>query len=105
MRHAIAVLVLSLAATAAHAQSADPPKGTDTVLQQQLQKRVQAEADQTVRRINTMLRVMSYHKIEQAEESKILGEVAGTLSSLSKDQMIQVLAKLEAATKATDDQK
>ncbi len=105
MKHAIAALVLVLAGTAAHAQQAEPPKGSDTALQQQLQKRVQAETDQTVRRINTMLRVMSYHKIEQSEENRILGEVAGTLSSLSKDQMIQVLAKLEAATKAKDDQK
>src|SRR5438046_2857721 len=113
MRHASMVALLALAASSAWAQSADAPKGLlepsrekqDAAVQQQIQKRVQAETDQTVRRIHTMLRALSFHKLDQAEENKILGEVAGTLSSLSKDQMNQVVARLGAAAKASDDQK
>src|SRR5436309_15880852 len=110
MRHASMAAVLALAASAAYAQSADGPLDSgrdkqDTTVQQQIQKRVQAEADQTVRRIHTMLRAMAFHKFDQGEENKILGEVAGTLSALSKDQMSQVVAKLAAAAKTGDDQK
>jgi hypothetical protein len=105
MKHAIAALVLALAATSAQAQSGDTPKPSDTAVQQQLQKRVQADTDQTVRRINTMLRAMGFHKMEQAEENRLLGEVAGTLASLSKDQMNQVLAQLESTSKAGSEKK
>ncbi|HXX94896.1 MAG TPA: hypothetical protein VEN81_14825, partial [Planctomycetota bacterium] len=105
MTHAIAALLVAFGAARAQAQANDPAKPSDTAVQQQLQKRVQADTDQTVRRINTMLRAMAFHKMEQAEENQLLGEVAGTLAGLSRDQMNQVLARLQAAAKAPSDQK
>ena len=73
--------------------------------QQDEQKRIQAETDQTARRIGTMLRLLTYHNLDKTAEQKLLNEAATTLGKLSKEQMTQVLAHLEAAGKATDGSK
>src|SRR5688572_2856894 len=78
-------------------QDADAPR--------QLQKRVQAETDQTVRRINTMLRALSFHRLDTAEENRVLEEMAVSLAGLSKEQMSDVLRRLEAAAKTPDEAK
>src|SRR5688572_32961981 len=77
----------------------------DPTVPQQLQKRVQAETDQTVRRINTMLRALSFHRLDTAEENRVLEEIAVSLSGLSKEQMAEVVARLGAAAKAKDETK
>src|SRR5207302_6614503 len=73
---------------------------------QEKQRQIQAETDQVVRRIGTMLRVLEFYKGDPAEqknaEQKLLGEVARTLEGLSQDQMTEVIARLEAAFKAPD---
>jgi hypothetical protein len=74
----------------------------DPTLPQQLQKRVQAETDQTVRRINTMLRALSFHRLDTAEENRVLEEMAVSLAGLSREQMTDVLHRLEAASKISD---
>ena len=71
----------------------------------QLQKRVQAETDQTVRRINTMLRALSFHRLDTAEENRVLEEMAVSLAGLSKEQMTDVMRRLEAAAKTSDEAK
>ena len=62
-----------------------------------LQRRVQAETEQTVRRINVMLRALSYHRLDTAEENRALEDVgivvcthfhfdhAGGLTRLAED--------------------
>jgi hypothetical protein len=73
--------------------------------QSEEQKRIQAETDQTARRISTMLRVLAYHDMGKGEEQTLLKEAATTLGKLSKQQMTQVLAHLENAAKANDPNK
>src|SRR5436189_3107648 len=71
--------------------------------QQEKQRQVQAETDHVVRRITTMLRVMQFYKLESADK-KIMEEMSGTLSGLSKNQMTQVIRQLETAAKAKDEE-
>src|SRR5688572_21874364 len=91
----MASLILALLAVAS--QDGDPAR--------QLQKRVQAETDHTVRRINTMLRALSFHRLDTAEENRVLEEMAVSLAGLSKEQMSEVLRRLEAAAKSSDEAK
>jgi hypothetical protein len=74
----------------------------DLLAQQDRQKQIQADTDQMVRRVGTMLRVLEYYQVEKAAEKKMLEEVAVTLAGLSKDQMTQVIARLDAAARAGD---
>src|SRR5690242_1746786 len=67
--------------------------------QQEKQRQIQAETDHVVSRIKTMLRVMSFYDIESPEK-KIMEEMSGTLSGLSKNQMAEVIRQLEAAAVA-----
>ena len=81
-----------------------PPGATEREIayQQEQQRRVQADTDKTVRRLQTMLRVLAYHQLDAGEEKRVLEEIATTLSSLSQEQMNEVIARLEAAAKAPD---
>src|SRR5579862_4790246 len=105
MRTSVMAVILALAARSAAAQSSDVPGSTDLTVQEQIQKRVQSETDQTVLRVNAMIRLLSFHKFDQAEEAHLLREVSGTLSGLSKDQMSKVIVKLNAAAAEGDEKK
>ena len=72
-------------------------------VQQEVQKQVQADTEQTARRLNTMLRVIAYHRFDASEEQKVLREAAQTLQGLSRDQMQAVLDHLEKSIKAPDE--
>ncbi len=56
-----------------------------------------------VRRLGTMLRVLEYYQIDKAGERKMLEEMAGVLRGLSKKQMNEVIASLDAAGRAKDE--
>ena len=71
--------------------------------QRDQQRRVQAEVEQTARRVTTTLRVLAYQKLDPSAEQKVLDEVAAGLRSLSREQMTAVLNHLEAAIKAPDE--
>lgn len=71
--------------------------------QKEQQASVQADTEQTARRLQTMLRVIAYHRFDPTEEARVLKEAATTLHGLSKDQMQAVLNHLESAIKATDE--
>ncbi|HVR87559.1 MAG TPA: hypothetical protein VMU54_24750 [Planctomycetota bacterium] len=105
MRTSVLAVILSLAARSAAAQSSDVPGSTDLTVQEQIQKRVQSETDQTVLRVNAMIRLLSFHNLDQAEEAHLLREVSGTLSGLSKEQMSKVIVKLNAAAAEGDEKK
>src|SRR5262245_45451235 len=67
----------------------------DAPSQQEKQKQVQAETDKTVRRMNAMVRLLVYNQLDKASETKLLDEVAQTLQGLSRDQMTEIVARLE----------
>jgi len=77
----------------------------DLLLQQDRQKQIQAETDSMVRRLGTMLRVLEYYQIDKAGERKMMEEMTGALSGLSKKQMAEVIRRLESAAKSQDDKK
>src|SRR5262249_30132128 len=71
--------------------------------QQEQQKQVQADTDHLVRRIGTMLRVLQYYQLDKGAEKKLLDEVVTTLSGLSRNQMAEVIDRLDKAAKAPDE--
>jgi hypothetical protein len=73
--------------------------------QQVKQKQVQADTEHMVRRVRTMLRVLDYYQLDKRSEKQLLDDVASTLAGLSKEQMNEVIARLEAAARAPDDRK
>ena len=50
-----------------------------------------------------MLRFMTYHRLNQGEEQKLLTDAAKTLNGLTKNEMEAVIAHLEASIKAPDE--
>ena len=66
------------------------------------QRVAQSQVDQTARRLETMLRVLKYQKLDAHEEHKLVEEAAVTLKGLSRQEMNQVLARLEKAKKDSD---
>jgi hypothetical protein len=68
------------------------------------QAQVQADTEQLARRIGTMLRVLEHYKLDPTGEKKLLDDAASTLQGLSQKQMTEVLAKLDAAMQAADDE-
>src|SRR5262245_10691819 len=77
---------------------ADAAKDSPAV-QQEKQQHVQAETERTVRRMSTMVRLLVYNQLDKAAETKLLDEVAQTLAGLSKDQMNEIIARLEVAAR------
>src|SRR5271155_5704120 len=77
----------------------------DPGVQQDKQKQIQADTDRMVRRMETMVRVLVYNQLDKATETKMLEEVAGTLSGLSKQQMTDVINRLGSVQKAGDEVK
>jgi hypothetical protein len=70
--------------------------------QRDKQKDVRSDTDHVVRRTGTMLRVLDYYKLDRSAEKRLLDEVAGTLAGLSKEQMADVIARLEKATRISN---
>ena len=68
--------------------------------QQEEQRRIQRETEETAKRIESMLRVITFHQLEQPAEKKFLAKTAQTLSSLSREQMTAVIEHLEKAVKS-----
>lgn len=77
----------------------------ELALQQERQKQIKADTESMVRRLGTMLRVLDYYQIDKAGERKMLEEMSGVLSGLSKNQMNEVIQRLEAAAQAKDEAK
>src|SRR5262245_55757934 len=100
-----AVPLVACCAAAAFAQES-PPAAFDrpvTPDQPAAQRRLQGETEQVARRLGTMIRFLTYHRLEQGEEQKLLGDAAKTLKGLSKTDMEAVIAHLEASVKAPDE--
>lgn len=89
-----ALLSLSLSASA--------PRAADLATQEEKQKQIKAETDRLVRRVETMIRLLEYNRLDKSAEKQLLDQVAGTLDGLSREQMLQLIAALEKAGKAND---
>lgn len=79
---------------------AAPPNDPELTLQQERQRQVQADADAVVRRLGTMLRVLDYYQIDKVGERRVIGEMKGILAGLSRNQMNEVIRRLEKAAQA-----
>lgn len=95
MLRAIAIVTL-LVPAGVGAVEPDLPTARDR------QAAVQADTEQLARRVGAMLRVMEHYKLDPAGERKVLEEAANTLAGLSKNQMAEVLSKLDAAMQSAD---
>src|SRR5262249_56780829 len=99
----VGCVVAALAAGVLFAPAARAESEEAIAQKQARQKQVQADTDHVVRRIGTMLRVLEYYQLDRTAETKLLDEVAATLSGLSRRQMAEVVARLEAAARAPDE--
>ena len=55
--------------------------------QKDKQRQIQADTDRLVRRIETMIRVYEYNRLDTSSDKQLLDQVNGILSGLSKEQM------------------
>src|SRR6476646_3534058 len=61
------------------------------------QRAIQSETARLVRRMETMIRVLQYIRLQKSAEKKLLDQVHGMLDGLSREQMEDVIAALEKA--------
>ncbi len=66
------------------------------------QQNTQIATEEVVHRIGTMLRVMDYYQPDQAGQRKSLERIAVTLMALSREQMEDVLRRLDKAAAEPD---
>src|SRR5439155_22991140 len=95
----MAVLVLTALAPARGAEEATQ----ELIRQQEQQKQIQADTERMVRQMQTTIRVLQYYKLDKTQEKELLNEAVDTLSKLSANQMQEVITRLDAAAKASDD--
>src|SRR5436309_1395998 len=100
VRNAAIALTVGLALTAAARAQTDTAQ--ELLQQQEKQRQIQADTDQVVRRLTTMMRVMQFYRADKEAQAEVLGEVKTTLAGLSKNQMADVIARLEEAAKTSD---
>jgi len=67
--------------------------------QKDRQKQIQSDTDRLVRRIETMIRVYEYNRLDSSSDKELLEQVNGILTGLSKEQMTALIAALEKAQK------
>ena len=79
------------------ARAAEP--APDLGGQEERQKLIRAETDRLVRRVQTMIRVLEYNRLDRSAEKEMLDQVAGTLAGLSREQMVRLIDALERAGK------
>src|SRR5579884_356207 len=99
----LSVTALGLITSGLDARAAEPATGT--VPKARKERRVRQDTNHLVGRVSTMLRVLDYYGADERAERQVLGEVATVLAGLSKEQMAEVITRLEAATRIPDSQK
>jgi len=96
----------ALAAFLALALPAPADDSREAISQQQAKQRhVRQDTDHMVRRATAMLRVLDYYRMDESSEKRILQEVAATLAGLSKEEMADVIARLDKALHAADEKR
>src|SRR4051794_23344147 len=86
---------------------AAPPAGADVDLaaQRDQQRRIQEDTDRLVRRLETMVRVLNFYGIAGNAQKETIEEMAATLQGLSRQQMTEVIRRLDAAAQTDDEAK
>src|SRR5215472_8909329 len=92
----LALAGLSLSGPAPRAAEA----AADLATQEERQKQIKGETDRLVRRVETMIRLLEYNRLDKTAEKQLLDQVAGTLSGLSREQMMRLIDALEKAGKS-----
>lgn len=87
-------VVLAAAVSAPYAGEAP-----ELATQQERQKQIKGETDRLVRRVETMIRLLEYNRLDKTAEKQLLDQVAGTLGGLSREQMMRLIDALEKAGK------
>jgi hypothetical protein len=95
--------LLLLAAVFTLTSDARKATADDLADQKERQKQIQAETDRLVRRIETMIRVLEYNRLDESGGKDKLQSVRGILDGLSKEQMTALIAALEKAGKTKGD--
>src|SRR6476661_1368264 len=96
---ALAVLALG-ASLFTLGPSASTAATADLAEQQQKQRQIQTEAENLVRRIETVIRVLEYNRLEKSTEKQLLDEVSKDLTGLTRQQMSALIVVLEKAGKS-----
>ncbi len=102
VRHTAFALAVGCGLIAAPAVFAQTDAAQDLLQQQEKQRQIQADTEQVVRRLSTMIRVMQFYGTDKDAQADVLGEMKTTLAGLSKNQMTAVIDQLEEAAKARD---
>ena len=97
-RTALLAGLVSLASFAV-ARADDASPAIDPADQRDRQKEVQADTDLTVRRIQTLVRVLDFYQANKNAQRAALDDIAQTLKGLSKEQMRDVIARLDSAAR------
>ncbi|MGH7222953.1 MAG: DUF4175 family protein, partial [Gemmataceae bacterium] len=92
----LALLALSLSVSAPRAAETTP----DLATREERQRQIKTETDRMVRRVETMIRLLEYNRLDKTVEKQLLDQVAGTLSGLSREQMMRLIDALDKAGKA-----
>lgn len=93
-------MVLALVGLLVFGRAPRAAETTELATQEERQKQIKAETDRLVRRVETMIRLLEYNRLDKSAEKQLLDQVAGTLSGLSREQMLRLIAALEKAGKA-----
>ena len=94
-----ALCCLAVVAVTSLGQSGPPQGANEQKFRQQVS---QAATEELVHRIGTMLRVMEYYQPDKAAQRSALDNVAKTLSGLSREQMDDILKRLDKAATEPD---
>lgn len=79
----------------------DPPSRIASP--QEKQRQLQAETEHLIRRVETMVQVLEYYRLDKSAEKRMLDEMEKTLAQVSREQMAALIAHLETAAKAPDE--
>jgi hypothetical protein len=99
----IATMSWLLLALLGSSSSGGALRAADLATQEERQKQIKFETDRLVRRVETMIRLLEYNRLDKSAEKQLLDQVAGTLNGLSREQMLRLIAALEKAGKANGD--
>lgn len=93
------LLTLTLVGFFTLAASFSARAADDVISQKERQREAQAETDFTVRRLQTLMRVLEFYQANKSAQKLAMQEMAAVLDGLSKEQMSQVIQQLEVAAK------
>lgn len=104
----LGLMAMPRSAAAQEADLAEQERELQRIIQAELldqqarQKQIQEETEFTVHRLDAMMRVVKFYRLDKKAESKAMDEMKATLAKLSKVQMNEVIDRLDKAAAAPD---